>query len=188
MKYTECKPDGASNSTKDIGHDGHGLVQSSSFVCLAKETCKCDAENKRELENETETTTRTSHQYKQLDERDRTSSSGVRTCFCNQQRRHVDSTPRHPSTQCEREDLSCAQGKTAYPDVGSSDSVVEDSDRPRGTMEVNDCVVEAADESCLERKCAFIKVPGLWMATFGTMTTTAASVFNVINLVGSSAH
>ncbi|XP_030839119.1 monocarboxylate transporter 5 isoform X1 [Strongylocentrotus purpuratus] len=183
MKYTDCKPDGASNSTKDIGH-GHGLVQSSSFVCLAKETCEHDAENERELENETETTTRTSHQYKQLAERDETSSSGVRTCFCNHQRRHVDSKPKHPSSQCELEDLSCAQGKTAYPDVGSSSiGVVEDSDRPRDAMEVNDCVFEAVDESCLDRKCAFMKVPGLWMATFGTMTTSAASVFNVINLV-----
>lgn len=165
MKYTECKPDGASNTTKDIGH-GHGLVQSSSFVCLSKETCECDAENERELENETETTTRTSHRYKQLAESDKTPSAEVRTCFCNHQ--SVDSTPKHPSSQCEREDLS---------------------DRPaRGAMEVNDCIVEAADGSCLERKCAFMKVPGLWMATFGTMTTAIASIFNVINLVGSSAH
>ncbi|XP_041484268.1 uncharacterized protein LOC121430904 [Lytechinus variegatus] len=184
VKYGQCTSDFEGRATKEMEHKGMRYDLKTCSALTDSEKDGFISECEREVDSRL---LKSRIQDKKLAERadvDKTSSgSGIKSDKHPMQEHHIDLTYESQSS-CNR-DAFVPSGKPPRPQqkaASGADIGVEEKDR--SMTEISESVVNIVDDGgCLGRMCGFAKVPGLWMAAFGTMTTTAASVFNVINLV-----
>nr|XP_054772385.1 uncharacterized protein LOC129280381 [Lytechinus pictus] len=187
-KYGQCTSDCVGKDTKEMERIGMLNDLGTCRVLTDADKVGFKSECEREVDSRL-LKSRSRTQDKKLAgqaEVDKTSSSGLGTKSVKHpvQEHHIDLTSASQSSECER-DAFVPSGELPHPQQkDTSGEHIGVEERDRSMMEISESVVDVVDDGgWLERKCGFAKVPGLWMAAFGTMTTTAASVFNVINLV-----